>query len=301
MSNNIGGQAVIEGVMMRDKTHYSVAVRLENGTIITDLQKIKKWHKFFDLPFIRGIKALYENLTIGYKTLDWSAKCFEKEKKESSIISFISLIISLIFGIGLFIVLPNLVVHYLLGLVEEKTPILYNILAGIVRLLVFFIYVVIISFFKDVKRIFQYHGAEHKVIHTYERNEKLIYDNIKKYPTLHKRCGTSFIFLLIFISIIIFSIVPPVLSQIFPDFNSYSLFLKKILILSSHIILIPLLGSISYELLKVSAKENLTSKILSILSYPGLFFQKITTKEPDEKQVEVAVKALEVLINKNNS
>lgn len=296
--NNIGGQAVIEGVMMRDKTHYSVAIRLENGQIVTDLKEIKKFPKFFDLPFIRGVKALYENLTIGYKTVDWSASHFDNDKKKNSFISFISLFVSFVLGIGIFIVLPNLVVH-MLGLVEEKTPFLYNIIAGVVRLFVFFAYVLFISLFKDVKRIFEYHGAEHKVIHAFENNEELVYENIKKYSTLHKRCGTSFIFLLIFLSIIIFSIVPIILLQIFPDFQSYSLFLRKVLIFSSHILLIPILGAISYEVLKLSAKKGIVAKLLSFLGYPGLFFQKITTKEPDEKQVEVAIKSLKVLLNKS--
>jgi uncharacterized protein YqhQ len=296
---SIGGQAVIEGVMMRDKTHYSVAVRLPDGEIETTLHSIPSWNKVFNKPFLRGIKALAENLKIGYRTLQWSADKQEKEseKKPSSFWNVLAVLISILVAVGLFIVLPNLVIHFL-GLVEKDTPVLFNLASGGIRLLVFLGYVLSISFLKDVKRLFQYHGAEHKTIHAFEDKKELSYENIKPYPTLHKRCGTSFIFLLIFVGILFFSVVPPILSQIFPDFKTWSLLLRKSVIFVSHIILIPFLAAFSYELLKISAKPNWIGKILVFIAYPGLFFQNVTTQEPDEKQVEVAVASLKVLLEK---
>ncbi len=312
-STHIGGQAVIEGVMMRDVSKYSVAVRLPSDEVETIVKDIKPWHKIFSKPFLRGIKALVENLKIGFSTLQWSAEKQEEKKveedqgksnknqsnKSNPIATFFTIFVAIAFAIGLFIVVPNVVVH-LLGLVEKKTPLSYNLISGCVRLLIFFSYILLISLLKDVKRIFQYHGAEHKVIHAFEDGVDLKYENIKKYTTLHKRCGTSFIFLLIFVGILFFSLVPPLLGIIFSGFGNWSLIARKIVIISSHIVLLPFLASFSYEILKLSAKNNILGKSLVFLAYPGLFFQKITTREPDEKQVEVAVASLKVLLDKQD-
>jgi len=299
--DTIGGQAVIEGVMMRDGQKYSVAVRLPNNQIETMVSPIKEGHPLFKKPFLRGVKALIENLKIGYASLQWSAKKQEEEEKKeeskgfSSFLNFLISLISIVVAVGLFIVLPNLTVHWL-GLIEEQTPLLYNFIAGFVRLFIFFGYVLGISFLKDVKRVFQYHGAEHKVIHAFEAKKPLNYQEIKGFSPMHKRCGTSFLFLLIFVGILIFALVPPILQQIFPLFNIWSLVAKKSLIIASHLLLLPFMASISYELLKASAKKHWVGKSLTFLAYPGLLFQKLTTKEPDEQQIEVALASLNVLL-----
>ncbi|PKL14943.1 MAG: DUF1385 domain-containing protein, partial [Spirochaetae bacterium HGW-Spirochaetae-6] len=218
-----------------------------------------------------------------------------EKKKSSSFWDYFTVVFSIVFAIGLFIVLPNLLIHFL-GLIEDQEPLLFNLISGFVRLSVFFIYILSISMVKDVRRIFQYHGAEHKVIHAFEAGLELNYENIKKYPTLHKRCGTSFIFLLIFLGILFFAMMPPLLALVFSDFKDWSMLVKKIVIFGTHIIFLPVLASLSYEVLKISAKKNWIGKSLVFLAYPGLFFQKITTKEPDEGQVEVAIASLKALL-----
>lgn len=295
---SIGGQAVIEGVMMRDRQKYSIAVRLPDGSIETTVQSIKEGSPVFKKPFLRGVKALVENLKIGYASLQWSADRQETEKKEkeSSLVSGLIVMLSAVFAIGLFMVLPNLAVHWM-GLVEEQNPLIYNLISGGVRLFVFFSYILAISFFKDVKRVFQYHGAEHKVIHAFEAGKPLNYAEIKPFSPMHRRCGTSFIFLLIFVGILVFALVPPVLQMIFKDFALWPLILRKGVIIASHLLLLPFMASISYELLKASAGKHWVGKSLTFLAYPGLLFQKLTTREPEEAQVEVAVASLQVLLD----
>jgi uncharacterized protein YqhQ len=295
---NIGGQAVIEGVMMRDKESYAVAVRLPEGNIETEITAIKPWHKIFQKPFLRGIKALVENLQIGYRTLEWSAKKQDNTLQEkNSIWESLTIFITIIFALGFFIVLPNIIIHWF-GMIEEQSPLLYNLASGGIRLSLFTIYILGISLVKDVRRVFQYHGAEHKVIHTFEKGLELTLDNIKKFSTVHKRCGTSFLFLLIFMSILIFSLVAPLLLQVFSDFTTWHIVARKSSILAFHILLLPFIASLSYELLKLTAKDNIVSRTLFLLAYPGLFFQRITTQEPDEKQIEVAVASLKTLLDK---
>lgn len=299
-SQNIGGQAVIEGVMMRDRQKYSIAVRLPDGKIESVVKDIKEWNPSFSKPFLRGIKGLVENLQIGYRSLHWSADkqdpaAVEKKKGLASFLGSIVLLLSVAIAVGLFIVLPNLAVHFL-GLIENDQPLLFNLASGGVRLFIFFAYIFSISYMKDIKRLFQYHGAEHKVIHTFEKNLPLTIENIKPHSTLHKRCGTSFIFLLIFVAILAFSVVPPLLKIIFTDYALWSIYLQKTAIFLAHILFLPVLASVSYEVLKVSAKENWVGKLLVIIAYPGLLFQKITTSEPDAPQIEVAVASLNVLL-----
>jgi len=288
---HIGGQAVIEGVMMRDKDRYSIAVRLPNAEIETVIKQIKPSRAIFKKPFFRGVKALIENLQIGYQSLQWSADKMEdkpenEKKDKKSILDSLSVLFSILVAVGLFIVLPNLLIEFF-NLSEKEHPVLFNLASGGIRLSIFTLYVLGISFIKDVKRIFQYHGAEHKVIHAFEDGLSLNYENVKKFTTLHKRCGTSFVFLLIFVSILLFSLVPPVLKTLFPGVLNLSFAFYKIIIFLSHLVLLPVLGAFS----------NWIGKSLSFLALPGLFFQKITTKEPDEKQVEVAVAALQILLD----
>jgi uncharacterized protein YqhQ len=291
---NIGGQAVIEGVMMRSPHFYSIAVCKKNKKIVNKSGKINSITEklnFLKLPVLRGFVVLYESLVLGYKALDYSANIYENinpEKKKSNKDNFqniIAFIISIIFAIVLFIIIP----YYLMRLIEVKvktagqSSILFNLGIGIFKICIFLLYVWIISFLEDIKRIFMFHGAEHKTIFAYENSEKLNFNNIKKYPTIHPRCGTAFIFITFVISIIFFAIFLP------PKFNV----LYRILIEIP--LLIPIAG-ISYEILKLSDKFK-NNIFIKIFIFPGLAFQKITTMEPDKWQIQTAIKAASTVIN----
>ncbi len=294
---NIGGQAVIEGIMIRGPKHYVVAVRKKNK-ILTKKARIKQRKGiFYKLPIIRGFYNLVDMLVIGLKTLMWSADQAAKEegekitKKEMTYTVLISFLIAILF----FVALPYFLTS-IIGFKEESSPFLFNFIDGIIRILIFLAYILGISFLKDVKRLFQYHGAEHMTVHCYENNKKLTIENIKKFPTLHPRCGTSFIVIVLIISILVFSILPPIVLYLFPGFANFNIILRKIILFFLRISLIPLIAGISYELLKLSDKFK-DSFIMGIFIQPGLWLQKITTKKPNKRQIEVARKSVMVLLN----
>src|SRR3989344_107205 len=265
----LGGQALIEGVLIKSKEKIAISVR-KKGKIETKVDPTPNLSKKFSkIPFIRGIIVLIETLYLGIKYLNYSAEQqLENDEKISKLETIFSISISLIIAIGLFIIIPLLLSKFL-----TKDRVLFSVIDGIIRIIIFLLFLIIISLSKDIKRTFEYHGAEHKSIACYEANEELTVKNVKKYSTLHPRCGTSFIIYLLFISIIVFSIV---LSEHF-----YIRLLQRI-------ILIPIIASISYEILKLAAKKK-DFFINKIIITPGLLIQKITTKEPDEKQIEVAI------------
>ncbi|HOK41397.1 MAG TPA: DUF1385 domain-containing protein [bacterium] len=274
----IGGQAVIEGVMMRSKNKVCMAVKSANGDIIIEKENINSLtekNKIFGLPFIRGIIILFETLYLGIKLLYHSANYAAKTEKEkiSKKELIVSFIISLIIAILVFVMLPYYITEYL----KFKNNFLFNFIDGIIKIIFFVLYVIFISFFKDVRRIFEFHGAEHKVVNTFENKESIELPNIKKYSTFHKRCGTSFIFFVLLISIFIFALIPPQSSKII-----------KVLM---RIILIPVIAGISYEVLKFTARLKI-KWLSNILTLPGLLIQKITTKEPNEEQINIAIIAL---------
>jgi len=273
----IGGQAIIEGVMMRSPNFLIVSAIDKNGRIISKEEKIRRLKKPFRLPFIRGIFQLIDTLIIGMKALTWSAniQTGTEEKLSAKEIIF-TILISVIFALGFFIALPL----YITKLVTVDKGILFNIIDGIFRIGLFIIYILIISTMKDVKRIFQYHGAEHKAVNCYENNETLTVKNIKKYSTLHPRCGTAFLVIVLIISIVVFSFI-----------TNENIAARLI----GRIILIPVIAGISFEILKLSGKlkDNLIVKILNV---PGLAVQKLTTKEPDENQIKVAIASLKKVI-----
>jgi len=194
-----------------------------------------------------------------------------------------------------FVALPYFLT-LIIGFKEESNPFLFNFIDGVIRILIFLAYVLGISFLKDVKRLFQYHGAEHMAVHCYENNKKLTIENIKKFPTLHPRCGTSFIMIVLLISILVFSILPPIVLYLFPGFANFNIIFRKIILFSLRISLIPLIAGISYELLKLSDKFR-DNFMMNVFIQPGLWFQKITTKKPNKKQIEVARKSVMVLLN----
>ena len=292
---NVGGQAVIEGVLIRGPKKYVVAVR-KNGRIISKSGNVPiKQNKLVKLPFIRGFVNLVDMMHIGIKTLMWSAQQAggEKEKIGRKEITF-TLFLSLVFGIAFFMALPYLLTS-LTGLVEEKRPLFFNFIDGLFRVAIFLLYIYAISFMKDIRVLFQYHGAEHMAIHCYEHGRKLDAKTVRKFTTLHPRCGTSFILLVLLVSIIVFSILPALVMNYYPDFIKLNHWLRKGILFPARILLLPLIAGISYEILKISDKRQ-NNALFKMISLPGLLLQKITTQKPTNRQIEVAIHSLNKLL-----
>lgn len=289
--SGIGGQAVMEGVMMKNKDHYAVAVRKPDGNIEVKKEEFKGISskcKLFRVPFIRGIFSFIDSLTLGMSTLTYSASFYEEEedtkkteqekKKSDTVFNVITIMISVILAVGIFMVVP----FYLSQLLEKviSSKILIIFLEGVIRLLIFIIYIVLISFMKDIKRVYMYHGAEHKCINCIEHGMPLTVDNVRISSKEHKRCGTSFMLLVMCISILILMLV---------RFDS------RILRLVARIVLIPVIAGISFELLRLAGtKENVFT---NIISKPGLLLQRLTTKEPDDSMIEVGIASVEAVFD----
>lgn len=278
MSENkyqVGGQAVIEGVMMRSKNFWALAVRRPDNTISTKLYRLNPLsskNRVYGFFFIRGMTQIVENLSLGFKALSYSVnEATGEDIKFSKKEMVISITIAAIFAVGVFFILPTIIGRTFSSLLPNA--ILYNLAEGLIRIGFFLIYVLAVSQLKDIKRVFQYHGAEHKTIQAYENNEELKPENVKEYSTLHVRCGTSFLLIVMVVAIFVFALLgkPPVLWRII-----------------SRIVLIPVIAGISYELIKLAGKF-INNKIVRAIFYPGLLLQKITTREPDESQIEVAI------------
>ncbi len=281
----VGGQAVIEGVMMKGAEDIAIAVRKPDGEIVVKKEKLKSNRKKISkIPIIRGIFTFVDSLVLGVNALMYSAEFVdveEEEKKKSSKLDeflekniiWISVVISVVFSVGLFILLPTVLV----GVLKAYTgnTLILNGIEGIVRIATFLGYILAISGMKDIRRVFEYHGAEHKSIFCYEHGEELTVENVRKYGRLHPRCGTSFLFIVMIVSILLFSLF------------SWSGLLMRLVI---RILLIPIVAGISYEIIKWAGKSE--SKLSCIVSAPGMWLQKLTTREPDDKQIEVAVEAL---------
>ncbi len=294
----IGGQALIEGVMMRKKNTIAMAVRLPDGNIdkekfnINFLEKIKWYSK---IPIFRGVVEMIVSFIIGYKCLLKSAQKAgieeEEEKKEKnnkkdnviiSVFSFLGAILGVFATIVLFMYLPSFFVKQLSNIIPFNNFFKVS-LEGLIKIFIFVFYLFIISNLKDIKRTFQYHGAEHKTIACFEKGEKLTVENVKKCTRFHPRCGTNFIFIVLFISIFIFS---------FLTWNS--LLVRLILKFST----LPLVTGLSYEVIRLAGKEN--NIIGKIMVAPGLCLQRLTTKEPDEKQIEVAIASVEEVLKEKS-
>jgi|Deesub1362A_J573_1020465.scaffolds.fasta_scaffold17590_2 uncharacterized protein YqhQ len=287
--SNVGGQAVIEGVMMKASRSWAVAVRGKAGDIHILKKSLKPTPYIFKLPLLRGVFALTQSITLGIKAIDFSAsKAYEEDQKMSPLLSFITIIVAIILGVGLFIFLP-LYITKLIGLsilIVKQNPIVFNFFDGTLRVAIFILYIYLIGLWSDMKRIYEYHGAEHKVIHAYENggelNPESIYNN---YSPQHPRCGTSFLMIVMVISILIFSLIPHEMG-----------FIGKLL---SRLVLIPIVAGLSYEILKVSAKRQ-RNPFFRILSLPGLALQKLTTRQPDKDQIEVAIVSLRSALEDSN-
>ncbi|GAE88532.1 DUF1385 domain-containing protein [Acetivibrio straminisolvens] len=299
---SIGGQALIEGLMMIGPKNAAIAIRKPDGEIIVEKRPVPKKGRLAKLPIIRGFVGIFKQMVLGIKALMYSAEFVDLEEdgdKEPSkvdkfldrvlgdklqdVLIYISVVLSLIFSVFLFMVLPNLVASFLP--IDKSTgvgSIIYNVVEGVVRVGLFITYMALTSLMKDIKRVWQYHGAEHKTIHCYENEEELTVENVKKYSTRHPRCGTSFLFTVMIVSILVFSLV-----------GQHGLWINILL----RIVLIPLVAGISYEVIKISGRSQ--SKIARIINSPGLMFQAFTTREPDDSQIEVAIEAMKNVMVEN--
>ena len=271
-----GGQALIEGVMMRSRTHMVMCVKKSNNEILTNVEEISSLcerHRVLGLPLLRGIVTLFETLYLGFKGLFFSANVVAEEEGVKLTYKELAVVGAMTLGlISFFFVVP-----FLLTSLLNLTGVLFNIVEAVIRLAMFIIYLVLVSMWGEFRRVLQYHGAEHKTINAYEAGVPLDVANVKNYSRLHPRCGTSFLFITVIVSIILFSVMP--------DWG----FAVR---LAYRLLLIPVIGSISYELLRLSGRYR-DSIVMRIFTLPGLAFQRLTTREPSEDMIEVAVKAVE--------
>lgn len=294
----VGGQAVIEGVMMKNKDEFALAVRMPEGNIrVTkdECKSVKEKFKFLGWPIIRGVVNMIESLILSMKTLTISADAFGIEEEETkfeiwlrekfgkSILDFvmvIAMILGVALGVGLFFFLPLFISSSLFDKSGEETKWYATLIEGGIKIAIFVGYIWLVSFMKDIRRVFEYHGAEHKTIFCYEAGEDLTPENVKKYKRFHPRCGTSFIFVILLLSIVVSSVV-----YSFPIMKSNIIFK-----FASKILTLPLTVGIGYEFIRFAGKHD--NIITRILSAPGLWMQRITTREPDETQIEVAIASL---------
>ncbi len=291
---SIGGQAIIEGVMMRGPHKIAMAVRKPDGEIVVEEKELKKKKCIYKIPIIRGLISFFESMIIGVQALMFSANFYdiddgtekkENEEKEeiSSFTMYFSVFLSLIISIGMFILLPN----FISGLIipnKEANVFLYNVVESVLRISIFIIYLLLVSKMKDIQRVFEYHGAEHKSIFCYEAGEELNVENVKKHSRFHPRCGTSFLLFVMIVSIIVFSLIGR-----HPNMLVNMLF---------RLLLLPIVAGISYEIIKFAGK-NVDNKWISWLNKPGMWLQHLTTREPDDKQIEVAIASLKAVIPEN--
>lgn len=270
-----GGQALIEGVMIRSRKHVVMCVRQPNNEILThveELNPMSQRYKVLRLPLLRGIVALIETLYLGVKGIYFSANAVLEEEEAFTYKEF-AIAITMALGLAsLFFIIP-----FLLTTLLNLTGVAFNIVEAIVRLAIFLLYLALVAMWGEFKRVLQYHGAEHKAINAHEAGVALNVINMKKFSRLHPRCGTSFIFIVMIVSILLFSIMPDL-----------GFFVR----LAYRVVLIPVIAAISYELLKLSDRHK-DSAIIKILTIPGLVFQRLTTREPDDDMMEVAAKAVE--------
>ena len=283
---NVGGQAVIEGVMMKAPKGWSVAVRGPKGDISLKTVRSKQQPSILKLPFIRGFIALFQALYIGVKAIEYSGNiAYQEEEKPLTPASIgLSIGLAMVLAVALFIILP-LFLTKLMGNVFESVStnsLMFNFVDGLPRVGVFLLYVFAIGLWKEMRRIFEYHGAEHKVIFAYEAGEELTVENARKYKPYHPRCGTSFLLIVMVISILIFSFIPQTWA-----------FIEKA---GSRLVLMPVIAGISYEILRFSSKKK-NNPIIGMMVFPGLLLQRLTVKEPDDMQIEVALAALKDVLN----
>lgn len=279
---NVGGQAVIEGVMMRGKTHVAVAVRQPDGEISVDVRPVNSISDRYPIlkkPFLRGVVSLVESLVMGMKALAYSAQVSgdEDEKLDSKEMA-LTIAVSAGLAILLFIVIPTWSMRFLTGITQDHMAL--NLAEGVLRMAIFLAYIAAISSMNDIQRVFQYHGAEHKTIYTYEAGLPLKVENVRPFSTLHPRCGTNFLMIVMLISMFIFT------------FLGWPSLWERI---ASRIILMPVIAGVSYELIRYAGAHT-DNPMVRIAITPGLLLQKLTTRQPDDSQIEVAIASLKAVV-----
>lgn len=292
--SGIGGQAVLEGVMMKNRDRYAIAVRKPDGEIEVEkghCQSLRDKYFVCDLPIIRGVVTFVESLVLGMKSLTDSSKYYEDEEEENrqqmddaakerheKIETTFTVILSIVLAVGIFMVLPFFISELLKSIIKSAKVL--AVIEGIIRIILFIGYVFAISFVEDIKRVFMYHGAEHKTINCVEHMLPLTVENVRKQSREHKRCGTSFIFIVLFISIIFFIFI-----------RVDNMWLKVLY----RIVLVPVIAGVSYEFIRLAGKSE--NALVNILSKPGMMLQKLTTKEPDDSMIEVAIASVEAVFD----
>jgi uncharacterized protein YqhQ len=275
----MGGQAVLEGVMMRGATKWAIAVRDPDGEIKVDVRDVPGWaEKYRNMPIIRGVMGLGESLGLGYRALTWSAnqQMPEDEQVSEKAMGW-AIVVAMLFFSAIFIVLPALAGNELKHIFHGSFP----VIEGLARMALFILYISVIGRLKDIRRVFQYHGAEHKSIAAYENGVELTPETAQQFTTAHVRCGTNFLLTVMVIAIIVYSVIPR------PNL---------LFVIGSRVVLIPLIAGLSYEVIRWSAK-NVHRKWVRVLMKPGLLLQKLTTREPELDQLEVAITSLRAVMS----
>ena len=295
---SIGGQAIMEGIMMRGPKRTAIAIRLPNGKIHMKTQPTPQGSKWGKIPLIRGVVNFVASLVYGTKVLMYSADVleanypeeYEKDKfdlwveeklgkeKAWNILMVLSVVLALVMSVGIFMLLPTVVVGWVAHLTESV--LVLNLIEGLVRILIFVLYIWLISMMKDIKTVFQYHGAEHKTIHCFENNLELTPENAQTFYTLHPRCGTSFMVFVMLIAVLV---------------HAFMGWPNVWLRLVTRILVLPVIAGLSYELLKWAGRSD--NWLVKVLSLPGIYLQKLTTKEPTLDQLEVAIAAVKAVLN----
>ena len=295
--SGIGGQAVLEGVMMKNKDMYAVAVRKPDGDIAVEVDEyhgIAYGSKLLNIPFVRGVFVFINSLILGLKSLNYSSSFYEETDEkptkldeeidkvssghEDTFLMVVTTLISFVFAIALFMVLPYALSEFISKYARNES--IVAIIEGVLRILIFIVYILLISRIKDIKRLFMYHGAEHKCINCIEKGRPLTVHNVKRSSRLHKRCGSSFILFVMLISIVLF---------FFIRVDSY---IWRVVI---RILLIPVISGISYEIIRLAGKTDFF--LVRLISAPGLWLQRLTTKEPDDDMIQVAIKSVEAVFD----
>lgn len=294
--SGIGGQAVLEGIMMKNNTRYAVAVRKPDGGIDVETGEyagILGGNRITKVPFIRGVFSFADSLRLGTRCLNHSASFYEEETEETqadrvfrkvfkekaeSVLMALTTVIAVVFAVGLFMVLPYFISDYLKGFVRNAS--LLAIIEGVIRILIFVLYVLLISLMKDIRRVYMYHGAEHKCINCIERGRELTVENVMRSSKQHRRCGTSFLLFVMLVSVVLFFFI-----------RVDNMALKVLL----RILLIPVIAGIAYEIIRLAGRTD--NWLVRMISAPGLWLQGLTTKEPDEDMVEVAISAVEAVFD----
>lgn len=307
---HVGGQALIEGVMMRGKYNWAVAVREPSGNVYEeehDLASGKGKNGWLYWPIVRGCRSFVESLMLGFKALEVAAmhayaeepdesgdseeETFEFGEKEM----MVSMVLGLLLGVALFVVLPAFIANLIVGEYDGDT-LAWNIVDGIVRVAIFVFYIWLIGRMQDIKRMFAYHGAEHKTIHCYEHGLPLTPENARSFPCLHVRCGTAFLIMVMLIAILVYTITPldaAIVALGVPDGP-----LKLLVVILARIVLMPVIAGISYEITVKWAGSHPDNPLVKVILWPGMQMQRLTTREPDDQQIECAIRAMQMVLER---